>query len=50
MNGEDGGKWNSEAHRKQRRKNIALFVVLAAFALLFYLITVVRLGGNVLSR
>lgn len=46
----DGDKrWNADAHRKQRRKNIALFVVLAAFALLFYLITIVRLGGNVVT-
>ena len=50
MSGEDGGKWKGDAHRRQRRKNIVLFLVLAGFALLVYLITIVRLGGNVMSQ
>jgi len=45
-----GGEWRSAVHRRQRRKNIALVLALLGFALLFYLITIVRLGGNVAHR
>ncbi len=46
---EGNGKWQDDAHRRQRRKNIALMLVLVAFAVLFYLITIVRMGGNVVK-
>lgn len=46
---EGDGRWKDDAHRRQRRKNIALMLVLVAFALLFYLITIVRMGGNVIK-
>ncbi|MCK6451476.1 MAG: hypothetical protein L6R19_11560 [Alphaproteobacteria bacterium] len=45
-----GGEWLSDVHRRQRRKNIALVLALLGFALLFYLITIVRLGDNVIHR
>lgn len=45
-----GGEWRSDVHRRQRRKNIALVLTLLGFALLFYLITIVRLGDNVIHR
>ncbi len=48
MSGENG-KWQGDAHRRQRRKNIVLMLVLVAFAVLFYLITIVRMGGNVVK-
>lgn len=37
----------SETDRRRRQKNIALAVILAALCLLFYLITIVKLTGNV---
>jgi len=33
--------------RRQRNKNIAIALILAALAALFYLITIVKLSGNV---
>jgi hypothetical protein len=32
--------------RRQRNKNLAIALILGALALLFYLITIVKLGGN----
>ncbi|MGQ0676024.1 MAG: hypothetical protein ACT4N4_08075 [Rhodospirillales bacterium] len=49
MTGEGDGKWQDQAHRRQRRKNVALMLVLAAFVALLYLITIVRMGGNVIK-
>lgn len=46
---EGGGKWQEGAHRRQRRKNIVLMLVLVGLAVLFYLITIVRMGGNVVK-
>jgi Flp pilus assembly protein TadG len=43
------GRWKGEAHRRQRRKNVALMLALIAFALLMYLVTIVRMGGNVMK-
>jgi hypothetical protein len=34
----------------RRRRSIALAIVLAAFAVLFFITTIVRLGGNVAER
>ncbi len=36
--------------RRQKIRSIAIAVSLAAFALLFYLATIVRLGSNVANR
>jgi hypothetical protein len=41
-----GGRQLSERHRRQRGKNLALLAVLAGMAVLFYLITLVRMGGQ----
>ena len=46
---EGNGKWRDGAHRRQRRKNVALMLALIALAVLFYLITIVRMGGNVVK-
>jgi len=48
MSGEDG-KWKDAAQRRQRRKNVALMLALVAFAVLMYLVTIVRMGGNVMK-
>ena len=36
----------NELSRRQRRKNIALAVLLAAFAILVYFVAIVRMGGG----
>jgi hypothetical protein len=41
-----GKRYRSEVHRRQRKKNIALFVLLAGFAILVYFIAIVRMGGG----
>ncbi len=39
-----------ERLRKQRMRSIAIGVALAALVVLFYVATIVRLGGNALNR
>jgi hypothetical protein len=39
-----------EAQRRKRMRSIAIALALAALVLLFYVATLVRLGGNVLNR
>lgn len=39
-----------EAQRRQRMRSIAIGLALAALVVLFYVATLVRLGGNVLNR
>ena len=39
-----------EAQRRQRTRSIAIALALAALVVLFYVATLVRLGGNVLNR
>ena len=39
-----------EARRRQRMRSIAIALTLAALVVLFYVATLVRLGGNVLNR
>ncbi len=40
----------AERLRRQRRRSIAIALVLAALVLIFYVMTIVRLGGNVANR
>ncbi|MEM9684675.1 MAG: hypothetical protein AAF942_15495 [Pseudomonadota bacterium] len=42
----DGMEDPNEISRRQRRKNIALAVLLAAFAVLVYFVAIVRMGGG----
>ena len=42
----DGMEDPNEIRRRQRRKNIALAVLLAAFAILVYFVAIVRMGGG----
>ena len=39
-----------ERKRRQRMRSIAIAWILAALAVLFFIVTIVRLGGNVASR
>jgi hypothetical protein len=39
-----------QAKRAQRQRSIAIAWALAALALLFFVVTIVHLGGNVASR
>ena len=39
-----------EELKKRKRRSIVLGLVLAAFVVLFYAITIIRLGENVLNR
>jgi hypothetical protein len=41
---------SAEQRRRRRVRSIALALVLAGFALLFYAVTIVKLGPQVLNR
>jgi hypothetical protein len=41
---------NAEQRRRRRARSIALALVLAGFALLFYAVTIVKLGPQILNR
>jgi hypothetical protein len=38
---------SAESDRRRRHKNLAIALILAALAALFYVITIVKLSGNV---
>jgi hypothetical protein len=44
------GENDQERTRKQRMRSIAIGLALAAVVVLFYVATIVRLGGNVAKR
>jgi hypothetical protein len=39
-----------ERERRRRKRSIAIALALAALVVMFYVATLVRLGGNVLNR
>ena len=39
-----------ESERRRRMRSIAIALVLAGLVILFYVATIVRLGGNVFNR
>ncbi len=41
---------DAEAKRRQRMRSIAIALALAGIALMFYLVTIIRLGANVANR
>jgi hypothetical protein len=47
---DDGIVLTEEQKRRRRARSIALGVALGALALLFYLVTIVKLGPGVLNR
>ena len=49
--GEDEGiKLTEEEQRRRRRRSIAIGLALAGVVLLFYVLTIVKLGPDVLNR
>ncbi len=47
---EDGVRLTEEQRRRRRSLSIAIALVLAALVVIFYVVTIVKLGGNVASR
>jgi hypothetical protein len=47
---EDGIRLTEEQRRRRRSRSIAIALVLAALVVIFYVVTIVKLGGNVASR
>ncbi len=47
---DEGLERELERRRRQRYRSIAIALALGALVLLFYIATIVRLGGNVLNR
>lgn len=43
-------KWTQELLKSRRRKAVLLAIVLGAVALMFYLVTVIKLGANIMQR
>jgi hypothetical protein len=41
---------NGQRQRRRRTRSIAIALLLAGMVVLFYVATIVRLGGNVLNR
>ena len=48
--GDDGIVLTEEQKRRRRARSIAIAVVLGALVLLFYVVTIVKLGPGVLRR
>lgn len=47
---EEGIRLTEEQRRRQRARSVAIAVALAALVLLFYLVTIVKLGPGVMNR
>jgi len=47
---EDGIKLTPEQQKKRRGRSIAIAVVLVALVVLFYVVTIVKLGPSVMDR
>jgi len=47
---EEGRKLTPEELRRQKRRSVALALFLGFLAILFFVTTIVRLGGNVANR
>jgi hypothetical protein len=47
---DNGFRPTEEQRRRQRSRSIAIAVVLAALVVLFYVVTIVKLGPGVLER
>jgi hypothetical protein len=46
----DGVVLTEDQKRKQRRRNIAIALVLVGCVVLFYVMTIIKLGGDVAQR
>jgi hypothetical protein len=49
-NPQNGIVLTEEQKKRRRRRSIAIAVALGAFALMFYVITIVKLGPDVMRR
>ncbi len=49
-NGEDGIDFDQEQRRRRRSRSIALGFILAGLVLLFYVVTLAKLGPDVMIR
>jgi hypothetical protein len=47
---DDGVRLTEEQRRRRRSRSIAIALVLAALVAIFYVVTIVKLGGNVAAR
>lgn len=47
---DERGRAEAERMRRQRGRSIAIALALAGLVVLFYIATMVRLGGNVFNR
>lgn len=47
---EDGIRLTPEQQRRRRARSLAIALVLGGLVILFYVVTIVKLGGNVLNR
>ena len=47
---EDGVRLTDKQIRRRRARSIAIAVTLAVIVVLFYLVTIVRIGGNIAAR
>ncbi len=47
---EEGTRLTPEQQRRRRRRSIAIALALAALVVLFYMITIARMGSGVLER
>lgn len=48
--GDEGVSLTPDERRRQRMRNVAIGVVLGALFVLFYVLTIARLGSNVFNR
>lgn len=48
--GDEGVSLTPEERRRQRVRNVAIGLVLGALFILFYVLTIARLGSNVFNR
>lgn len=42
--------WTEEQIKRRRQRNLAIAWALAGFIVLFFVVTIVKLGGNVANR
>lgn len=46
----DAPQWTEDRRKRRRQRNLAIAWTLAAFIALFFVVTIVKLGGNVANR
>ncbi|PKQ05645.1 MAG: hypothetical protein CVT73_11410 [Alphaproteobacteria bacterium HGW-Alphaproteobacteria-12] len=46
----DTPQWTEDRRKRRRQRNLAIAWTLVAFIALFFVVTIVKLGGNVANR